>query len=269
MKIAVGVSGYNSRKEIPRLLDPIYKHVDLVICGDGKYELFEGEDYSSDGWLEYCEKTYHNTITYKYAGKQTDKRQKYLDIAGEQNCDYLIVMDTDDYIHPEHQDWNQFYKELEQKSKWTFPEPDGIIEPQIFWMLAWIPSSDQWQRAHNKVKSNSWKKYVRIHKNPGQQRYSYHSHFQWSPKSITDYQIAKWEVTNKNEPTTYGESCPYLFRPFMAIDGIRFTTNSQLRTTDQLSTRENWAWDNMFEECKKQYEECCKADGIPMELLPI
>jgi hypothetical protein len=135
-KVAVACVGYNSLQEIARCMDGFIGHVDTMILGDGKYDFYPGKsDYSEDGWLDFAEKRYKDKvefIPYQYAGRQFIKRQKYLDIAGKTKCDFLIAIDTDDYIMPEFANWDEFYKNLFLLS--------DITTDRIFFKWVWIPS---------------------------------------------------------------------------------------------------------------------------------
>jgi hypothetical protein len=94
MKIGAAVIGYESRNEIARCLDPFVDHVDAMILGDGKFDFYDApNEYSKDGWLNYAHDRYKNKCqveTYRYAGSQVAKRQKYLDIAGEIDDQHIL-----------------------------------------------------------------------------------------------------------------------------------------------------------------------------------
>jgi hypothetical protein len=117
VKIALAVIGFETRQEeIFRCLDGwIFPkpHIDFVIAGDGRFDLYNAPNsFSTNGWLDACQERYSKTvdfIPYKYTGTQQQKRQKYLDIAGSLNCDFLITVDTDEYLDPTFRDFNTFY----------------------------------------------------------------------------------------------------------------------------------------------------------------
>jgi len=259
-KVALGYSYFNSVKEIRRGLDPIAKHFDYIIAVDGRYINYEdhlGRDYSEDGSTELIQKTYPNAIIEKCKPLfQPYKRQRYLDIAGELKCDYLIVWDTDDIIYPspECQNWTLFWKNLKRYVK-------KYTDYRIFKMKAWIPSKQVWRRAYNAVGSNYWNPYIRIHKDPGTMRYCMDCHYYFCPKDATDEDLI---LQNRG-----------MFVADHTIDGVRITTNSFLRGEQQLDTRDTWAWNNDCEEKRRQYikssrlrylEDINKPDWMNLEL---
>jgi len=231
MKVAIGLSFFDKVKEIPRAMDPVYKHVDYVIGIDGRYKNYETDhDYSIDGSYELVRDRYPNSVVEKFLGSQVQKRQRYLDIAGELKCDYLIVWDSDDFVHPEYQDWDFFYDNLERYSK-------HYKDYQIFQMKAWIPEG--WRNAHNAVEFNAWRDYVRIHKDPGNQRYALECHFWWCAKDTTNEDLI---MQRKG-----------MWKADHTIEGVRITTDSKLRDNKTLDTRDGWAWNNDCEEKRRLY----------------
>ena len=234
MKVGIGMSFFDSEKEIPRALNPIYKHVDKIYAIDGRYSNYVADhDYSIDNSVKLLEK-YPNVVIDKLVAFQPDKRQRYLDLAGEDKCDYLIVFDSDDFIHPDYQNWDLFYKNLEKTAKKN-------KEYQLFYMKTFIPNT--WAKAHNAIRWNTWKKYTRIHKNPGQQRYCLDCHYWWCNKDTTD------------EDLVLGRKGMYITKHL--IDGVRLTTDSTLRTDKKLEARDNWAWNNICEEQRRLYFKNC------------
>lgn len=223
-KTALGVSGFQCRNEIARLLDPIFEHVDVMILGDGKYPAFNWPyDYSTDGWLEFAWERYPNALTYKLAGEQIDKRNKYLDIAAEEGCEFVIVLDSDEFIHshknlPSQPNWPVFYDRLTKLAK-AFPEEN------LFQMYAFIPSLSDWDRAGNVSVPNTYQAYVRIIKNPGEVKYTMNHH----SLIKRDAQPHEWLTS------------------WIVVDGVRFSMDSKLRNSEFLQSREKWA--------AKQYDE--------------
>ena len=236
IRVGLGFSFFDSAKEIPRALDPIYKHFYKLYCVDGRYINYEADhDLSNDGSCELLEKRYPNAVVEKVKPLfQTEKRQKYLDMAGEDKCDYLIVWDSDDIVFPspECQRWEAFYNNLRKYSK-RYPEY------RIFKMKSWIPDESVWRKAYNMNATNAWVPYIRIHKDPGTMRYCLDCHWQWCPKDATDEDI----ILQKRG----------FFIADHTIDGVRITTNSFLRGKKQLDTRDNWAWNNICEEQRRLY----------------
>jgi hypothetical protein len=251
LKVALGLSGFMCKAEILRALgdrkDPkaICNNVDVIILGDGKYPAFDWPtDYSTDGWLELAKETYPNTITYKLAGEQSEKRQKYLNIAANENCDFLIVYDSDEYIYhdknrPRYPNWDIFYDRLERASK-AFPEES------LFQMWAYLPSLSDWDRAGNVSMENSYQPYVRIIKNPGEIKYS----------SINHHSLVKRDA----EPHDWINS-------WIIIDGVRFSMDSKLRNPDFLDKRNKWALKQLDDETIRLYHYFEKNPQIQKQLI--
>lgn len=248
-KIAIGYSCYQSVKEIDRSLRPWLPHVDYIVAIDGRYKTPESPemklmtlpDYSTDGTEEELKRVCggNDKLVYeRFFGSQMEKRQRYLDIAGELGCEYLIVFDSDDFLHPDHQDWNKFYQQLELTKHWN---------DQIFKMLCWIPDTKLWARQHNAVPSEYWMKYSRVHRNPGNQRYVL-NHYSFTTKDITDDQINEWDCNHTAEPGFAPLENPLLLDSNIVLDGVRFTTDRKFRTADQLTFGDGWAWQNLNEE---------------------
>jgi hypothetical protein len=245
VKTALGISFFDSVKEIPRCLGPLHKRFDYVIAIDGRYSNFEADhDYSIDGSYEMIAKLPNAVMDYCSAF-QPYKRQRYLDIAGELKVDYLVVIDTDEYVHPIYSDWPLFWKNLE-KTATKYPDY------QLFKIKIWI--SKEWDKAHNIARTNVWKPYVRIHKNPGEQRYCMDYHYFWCHKDTTDLDILC------NGGKVYGA-----FKN--AIDGVRFSLNSVLRSPERLRKNDEWAFRNIHDERRRLYYK--NADVYKQEHDPL
>ena len=234
MRLGVGLSFFDSANEIPRLLDPIYKHVYKIYAINGRYSNFISDhDYSIDDSVKIL-KTYPNVVIDDFMAYQPVKRTRYLHLAGEDKCDFLMVMDADEYIHKDYQDWDKFYKSLEKASK-------RHEQYQIFKMLAFM--NPAWTKAHNAVRHKRWRKYVRLHRNPGEQRYCLDTHYWFSPAIATDEDLIKG---------TYP-----MWQAKHVIDGIRIDMDSLKRTPKFMEGRNNWAWNTICEEHRRVYFKSC------------
>jgi hypothetical protein len=230
--ICFGISGFQCIHELPRLMESLPKEV-LKIYIDGRYALFDWpSDHSTDGSVEYMVKQ-PNTVILEYSGFQPDKRQQYLDLAGVYKKKFLIVIDTDEFIHKDYSDWPLF---LENLTKISEKHPDE----HIFKMKVFMDK--KWTRAFNKhVRRGYFRNYVRIHKDPGRQKYVGASHFIWANKDYTDEMLM-------TDPVKYQV---YLGRH--TIDGVRMGTDSALRSKEFLKSRDRWAFHNIHEERRRLY----------------
>jgi hypothetical protein len=109
--IAIGYSYYNDLESIKRSIPTFINNVDFVFAIDGRYSLREGTDYSDDGSTEYLSQ-FPNVIIKKFVGMEHDKRNQYVELAEELDVDYLIILDTDEFILEP--DWETFRENLYQ-----------------------------------------------------------------------------------------------------------------------------------------------------------
>lgn len=218
-KLAVGVSYFNSVKELPRLLNPIYKHVDLIIGIDGRYPLFDWKsNVSTDGSTELLLQKYNAVVEVnRDPVEQIDKRNQYLEIADKAGMDFLLVLDTDDYLSrkSQYQNWELFYQELAD-----LPQEDNLANI-YFWM------SPKWVKNWNVVKDNSWVPYTRVIR----------------PNKIR-YRLSHWTYVLKDNPDWF-EAANYTMK------GLRFTANSVYRSKEYVQAGYKWAKKQMDEENKR------------------
>lgn len=236
IRLGIGYSCYNSEKEIPRSLGPIAPHVYKIYAEEGRYSNYGSgleDPLSTDGTCKALAK-FNNCHVESFSGTQIEKRQRCFDLAGEDNCDFLMVLDADEYLHPEWTDWDLFYKHLEYYSK---------KYPNHYTFYIKIFLDKKWRRAHNWVRRGSFRKYVRIHRSPGLQRYALGCHYFWTFKNVTDAQIIRKEVG--------------LLSAKFVIDGVRLRIDSSLRDEQNLETRDKWALDTIEDERKYEYFVYC------------
>jgi len=243
--IGLAYSYLDGEQEHNRALEPWISKVDHIIAVDGRYKTPQTPEmrrkntcnYSTDNSYDVLEKICGDKFIYdKFYGTQIEKRQKCFDIAGELGCDVVIVWDTDDIIHRDFQDWDTFYRQLAYVYEYNPSE-------YVFKMYCWIPSREKWSPQHNGVEPNAWMKYDRIHRDPASLRYA-QNHCTWSLKDVTDEQINEWKWQPEHINRTDLE-CPFNKYGNTVLDGIRFTTDRDFRTADQLVYGDGWAWQNM------------------------
>ncbi|UVF62278.1 glycosyltransferase [Nitrososphaeria virus YSH_462411] len=109
--IGVGYSYYNDLESIKRSIPSFADNVDFIFAIDGRYSFRDGSDYSDDGSTEYLS-GFPNTIIRKYVGMEHDKRQQYVEMAEEMELDFLIIIDSDEFIFDA--DWETFRENLYQ-----------------------------------------------------------------------------------------------------------------------------------------------------------
>jgi hypothetical protein len=108
--IAAGIVFFDDEKGLQRCLSSIQSYVDLIIAIDGKFKYFEDDhDISIDNSRKVVE-TFTTANYYFYPNlTEIDKRNKYLEIAGNKGVDFLLVIDSDEYAVI---DMNEFINNL-------------------------------------------------------------------------------------------------------------------------------------------------------------
>jgi hypothetical protein len=80
------------------LQNSIQSYVGLIIAIDGKFKYFDDDhDLSIDNSRKVVE-SFSNAVYYCYPNlTEIDKRNRYLEIAGTEGIDFLLVIDSDEY----------------------------------------------------------------------------------------------------------------------------------------------------------------------------
>ena len=107
---AAGIVFFDDEKGLQRCLNSIRSFVDLIIAIDGKFKHFKDDhDLSIDNSRKVVE-SFPNAVYYCYPNlTEIDKRNKYLEIAGIKEIDFLLVIDSDEYAVI---DMNEFSENL-------------------------------------------------------------------------------------------------------------------------------------------------------------
>jgi hypothetical protein len=268
LKIAVGFSYLNAKQEIPWSLDPWYDRpeIDYIIALNGRFRTplppwirqKHNSNYSTDGSEHILKTRYPEKIVHENVyTTQMEKRQRIFEIAGELKCDYVIVIDSDETIHPQYQDWDLFFKQLAAVHKFWKNE-------RIMQLRLWIPDEALWPRQLNIVMTESWRNYYRIHKNPETMRYVF-NHYSWADKNVTEEQINSWTWDPKNSQFNDLYDNPNYIHSNIVMDGIRLITNRQKRAKTELEFGENWTFQEINWENFKRVEARAKTIGFHMK----
>jgi hypothetical protein len=96
--IAAGIVFFDDEKGLQRCLSSIQPYMDIIIAIDGKFKYFDDDhDLSIDNSRKVVE-SFSNEVYYSYPNlTEIDKRNRYLEIAGTQGIDFLLVIDSDEY----------------------------------------------------------------------------------------------------------------------------------------------------------------------------
>jgi hypothetical protein len=133
LTIAAGIVFFDDEKGLQRCISSIQASVDLIIAIDGRFKNFEDDhDLSGDNSRKVVE-SFPNAVYYCYPNlTEIDKRNKYLEIAGSKEMDFLLVIDSDEYAVI---DINEFTKNLAKIKEYKTGAPvDGKIKdtPDVY-----------------------------------------------------------------------------------------------------------------------------------------
>ena len=108
--IAAGIVFFDDEKGLQRCLSSIQPYMDLMIAIDGKFKNFNDDhDLSIDNSRHVVE-SFTNATYHCFPNlTEIDKRNKYLEIAGSRNIDFLLVIDSDEYAVV---DKKEFFKQM-------------------------------------------------------------------------------------------------------------------------------------------------------------
>ena len=97
-RIAAGIVSFDDERGLRRCMNSIHDFVDLMIVIDGKFRYFEDDhDISSDNSRDVVE-SFSNSAYSCYPNlTEIEKRNKYLEFAGDKNIDFLLVIDSDEF----------------------------------------------------------------------------------------------------------------------------------------------------------------------------
>src|SRR5262245_24563763 len=97
-RIAAGIISFDDERGLQRCMDSIHEYVDLIIVIDGKFRYFEDDhEISSDNSRDVVE-SFSNSVYCSYPNlTEIEKRNKYLEFAGDKNMDFLLVIDSDEF----------------------------------------------------------------------------------------------------------------------------------------------------------------------------
>jgi hypothetical protein len=189
-----------------------------AIFVDGPYTFFRLKgrptpQLSDDGSREFLQKQSKVTLI-NYPGSETDKRTAYLRKAEELGCDVIIIIDSDEYLHPDWRDWKDFRKWLVKYARSYDPECYGAI----FNLFSWIDKD--YQKAYNTTEVDQFTLVPRV----------------WhSPKNFEYYNGVHYWVRRKNSDVA-GEK---LLSTTLTIQhGIRLAQDSKLRDPVMLEARD-------------------------------
>lgn len=201
---------------------------------DGPYTFFKFKDkptplLSDDGSREFLQE--HEKVTVvDYPGYQVDKRMQYVKKAEELGCDAIVIIDSDEYLHPEYNDWKEFRSWLKRYSHSHDPLNRGFVFNLLFWV------DEHYEKAYNCIETGKFERMPRVWHRPEKLEYY----------SGVHYWVRHREFVDPHEK---------LGSTLVDINhGIRLAQDSHLRRKDFQKSRDIWAKlgmkyeDNMIKE---------------------
>lgn len=247
MIITAAICFYNAAEELKRCLESLDLDkkggIDYAICVDGKFPNFKGNSKMSNDGSRDVVRQYTNAALIDYADYEIHKRNCYLQ-AVENVTDYILIIDSDEYINPEGKDWKLFRKNL---SKLQSENPLRDV-----WGIDLESNSDEYidtvdqilGRPYQKKKRHNWdlREYQpkpRLWYKPWQFEY-FLNHYTWRHK-------------DKNHPEHSRDSV-HGVTMWDTIKGITILHDHKLRTKEYLDRRLDYhRWLIQFEQRKVKH----------------
>lgn len=151
--LAVGYNFYEkSLATVQRGIESVKSHVDYIFAIDGRYTdefgtpLFPDSEPLSHELVRNYLKSIPNVVLVDLPSNETTKRGKYLELCKQYNCEYLIILDGDEFVLPE-SDWQSFKHNLEQchdglniygiKYEYSYPQHHDATNYPRLWFRPW------------------------------------------------------------------------------------------------------------------------------------
>jgi glycosyltransferase involved in cell wall biosynthesis len=114
VRFGAGISFFNDVSGLTRCLDSLGQNIDQIFCVDGRYPGFHSpDDLSTDGSREVVQEYANSLLVDAPRTTQIRKRNKYLQLSKEYGLDFLLILDSDEYIQ-EGADWSLFKHACEE-----------------------------------------------------------------------------------------------------------------------------------------------------------
>lgn len=109
IKVACGIVFYDDKKCLEHCLKTVDPFVDVIIGIDGRYKGYDAKsELSTDGSREVFQQ-YKKAKVYDFPDlSEPAKRQKYCDLTKEEDCNFLLILDSDEYIIRHYSDYRKF-----------------------------------------------------------------------------------------------------------------------------------------------------------------
>lgn len=249
MIITAAICFYNAYEELERCLDSLDLRnggIDLAICVDGKYPNFKGRTKLSDDGSRDLVKSYPGTILLDKPDYEIHKRNEYLWACGltVPITDYILIIDSDEYINPENKDWKAFRSNLTELHN---KNPGRDI-----WGVDLESNSDDYIETVDQILGRPYQK---------KKRHSWDLR-EYQPKPRLWYKAYQfeyflnhysWRHKDKNHPE-YSRESVYGVTMWDTIAGITILHDHKLRSKDYLQKRLDYhRWLIQFEQMKVKH----------------
>jgi hypothetical protein len=145
VRLAAGIIFFNDAKSLQRCLSSVTDGVDKIIAIDGKFRHYPGKEaLSTDGSRELVQ-SFRKAVLIDCPNElEHRKRQTYCEVAGRYGCNFLLIIDSDEFVIAAGSSWQLFRNNLRKtvigRDKGRFPCYDVLEQ-------AWgSHGGDQFQR---------------------------------------------------------------------------------------------------------------------------
>lgn len=244
IKFASGTIFYNDCKSLERTLNSLHDKVDLMICIDGKFKHFKDKNnetggLSNDGSRELV-RSFDNAVLLSVPESyEIQKRQAYLDYCVKVHAEYLLIVDSDEYVYEPETDWPKFQAKCKEI---CYGVP--YRNYNLFGIYTEIYSPNYDHVVH-KFTNNPAPK---LSKNGGERKWTYHPRL-WHRPYDMEYYKTHYQFRNKdpNNPLHQQEHNATV----AIIPNLKLAHDHLLRTPDFLKSRWKYQeWLVTFEQRK-------------------
>jgi len=224
LRFAAGIIFFEDRDGLARLLESIHLGFDYMFCLDGKFPNRPGKtDLSADGSREVV-KSYSNAILLDAPWPEPQKRAEYLRLCAKYGCDYLVILDTDEYAqNADRASWQAFREEAYRVVQLQYAGRHHVFS--IYIQVA--------ARAYdNQVRHGDvWMK-------EGDVEYSHYPRLWYQPYNLEYYKGAHYYYRMK-DPTHLYHKVPQV-PSLEIIKSVKFRHDHELRTAEHQDARQQY-----------------------------
>lgn len=253
VKIAAGIAFYNDCRSLERTLDSLKDKVDMMICVDGRFKHYKdgnvtGLSYDDSRQLV---RSYDNTFLIDMPHcYEIQKRQAYVDACSGQDYDFLLIVDSDEYvIEYDEKEFHTKLKEIQDHPHYT--------AYNVFAIMLEVYSGNYDHIVHEFVGGQP--------PQPARERTFAHSPRLWMRPWEMEYNVTHYHFRNKNPSSSlhYMDTNPAI----SIITGMKLGHDHSLRNKEHLRNRKGYQkWLVDFEQHKlKMFKDKNKLSPLLSE----